>query len=237
METLRNFKVWSIVLLFAFILASCSTSDENDSIEDLNLSTAGLSLLASPRSGPSGFGQSALPCFSINYPITIVLPDGDLQEFNSEEELQNFIEVWLEDNGVDIEQQPMLVYPISLETETGTQEINSDEDFITVLDDCFGGLFECLQNLDVDNIESLCFNVVFPIEVVCADGSIETISGIDQRTVCGIEEIEDLVDFDLELIYPIDIVSPDGTTTSINSDEELQAQFITCFQEVFADCG
>ncbi len=235
MDTLRNFKVWSIVLLFAFILASCSTSEENDSIEDLNLSTAGLSLLASPRSGPSGFGQSGLPCFSINYPITIVLPDGDLQEFNSEEELQNFIEVWLEDNGVDLEQQPMLVYPISVDTEAGTQEINSDEDFIAVLDDCFGGLFECLQNLDVDNIENLCFNVVFPIEVVCEDGSIETISDFDQETVCGIDETGDLLD--LELVYPIDIELPDGSTTSINSDEELRAHFITCFQEVFAECG
>lgn len=235
MEAFKNCKVWSIVLIVAFIVASCSSSDE-DATDDMTLSTVGLTLLASPRSGPSGFGPTDLLCFSINYPITVILPDGTPQEFNSEEELQTFIEVWLEDRGDELE-QPMLVYPISVETEEGTEDINSDDEFVDLFERCFGGLFECLQNIDPDDLETLCFDVVFPIEVVCADGTIETISGLDQETACGIQEIEDLLGSELELVYPIDIERPDGTTNTINSDEEFQAHFITCFQEVFADCG
>jgi hypothetical protein len=235
MELFIKYKIWSLILVIAFCLASCSSDDEP--IEEMNLSTAGLSLLATPRSGPIGFGQTDLFCFSINYPISVILPDGSLQEFNSEEELQSFIEVWLEDNDVDLEQQPNLVYPVSVETEDGTQELNNDDDFISLIEDCFGGLFECLQSVDVDNIQNLCFNVIFPIEVVCADGSVEAISGLDQETVCGINGIDDLADFDLELVYPIEIEQPDGSISIINSDEELQVHLLACFEEVFGDCG
>lgn len=235
METLKNCKVWSLVLIVAFIVASCSSSDETDGVDDLTLSTAGLSLLASPRSGPSGFGPTDFLCFTINYPITVILPDGATQEFTSEEELQIFIEVWLEERGDELE-EPMLVYPISVETDQGTEDINSDDEFVQLFERCFGGLFECLQSIDPNDLETLCIDLVFPIEVVCTDGTIETISSFEQETACGIQDLEDILDLDFELVYPIDIEQPDGSINTINSNDELQEHIFTCLGEVFADC-
>ena len=75
-------------------------------------------------------------CFDINFPVTIVLPDGSSQMANDEDEFEDSIEDFYDANP-DVETDPTLVYPVTVTLEDGTtQELNSDVDLEALIDSC-----------------------------------------------------------------------------------------------------
>ncbi len=74
-------------------------------------------------------------CFDKLFPLTFIMPNGDLITVNNEEEAETQIKDWYETH--DSEERPTLSYPVTIEYEDGTTAtINSDEEMEQAHLDC-----------------------------------------------------------------------------------------------------
>jgi len=82
--------------------------------------------------GPRRFFKRA--CFDLVYPVSIEFPNGSILEATSQSTLKNAIRAWKKStdgsNG-----RPMLVYPVTVEYEDGTQTTVNDRDELKALKD------------------------------------------------------------------------------------------------------
>ena len=75
-------------------------------------------------------------CFTINYPVTVVFPDGSTVTANDEMELET-IEDDYELANPDSVEEPTLSFPITITFEDGTtQEVGSEEELEIIEDGC-----------------------------------------------------------------------------------------------------
>ena len=75
-------------------------------------------------------------CFTINYPITVILPDGSSNTVDNDDAFETLLDDFYEANE-DIEEDPTLVYPVSVTMEDGTsQTINNDDELDALFDAC-----------------------------------------------------------------------------------------------------
>lgn len=90
-------------------------------------------------------------CFTIEYPITIVLPDSSAT-VNNLEEAEMILEAYYEANGEEGE-HPTFAYPINVTFEDGTTDVINDEDeFEDLVEDCLG-YSDCDKDDDCDDDE------------------------------------------------------------------------------------
>ncbi len=76
------------------------------------------------------------PCFKIVYPITVIFPEGNSEEYLSRKDLKTDLREW-KINNPDSEVRPYIDYPILIEYEDGTQvEIYSKEELKQAKEDC-----------------------------------------------------------------------------------------------------
>jgi hypothetical protein len=88
------------------------------------------------RPGHGGHGTE--PCFTINFPVTIMFPDSSTVSVASKTELKAVAKAWKEANP-DVKGKPKLVFPISVTLEDGTVvTINSEEELKALKKDCRG---------------------------------------------------------------------------------------------------
>ncbi|MCB0519439.1 MAG: hypothetical protein H6577_27065 [Lewinellaceae bacterium] len=97
------------------------------------------SILETCYGGVVGFEE----CFSFNYPITLVLPDGTTPAVNSDEELVTVIEAWYEANPNSME-EISFQYPLSvtLSADGSVVTVNSDSELEAIFANCY----DCLVN-------------------------------------------------------------------------------------------
>lgn len=87
-------------------------------------------------------------CFTIEYPITIVLPDGSSNPVNDLEEAETVLDAFYETNE-DEDEHPAFAYPINVTFEDGTTEVLNDEDeFEELVEECFGFYDDCNDDDD-----------------------------------------------------------------------------------------
>lgn len=193
-------------------------------------------------------------CFTINYPVTIITPDGVSSSVNSDEELDEIVDQYYEANP-ESEEDPTFAYPVSLTLTDGTtQDVNSDEDFEALFEGCEGdsegeygdeGEEEDSEENDGENDgeddeegddqeegddEGECFAINYPVSVITPDGV--------STSVNSDEELDTILDQyyeanpeseeDPTFAYPILLTLTDGTTQEVGSDEELEALFEAC---------
>ena len=76
-------------------------------------------------------------CFTINYPITLVYPDGTTLAVNSDEELETAVDTFYEANP-DTETDIDVQYPITITLEDGTEQVIENEEALdAALEACF----------------------------------------------------------------------------------------------------
>ncbi len=81
-------------------------------------------------------GEFNEDCFVVLFPLSFTLPDGTITNAADLDEALAVIEAYYEANP-DIEEEPELVFPVSIEFEDGTvKEINSEEEFEMAEEDC-----------------------------------------------------------------------------------------------------
>jgi len=221
-----SFFFFTITLLTC--ITSCTNQEESGD-DQSTISTAGLSLITSTRSSPSMPSLEDLVCFKINFPISFTLPDQSTVEVGSEQELLDFVDQWIEENGMG-EPEPNLNYPLSVTTSEGIETINSDDDFIALIERCFSEFFKCFEDIGPDFLDE-CFTITFPIEVICSDGTRETVNNIDEDAC-----IEDTNHSSSQIVYPIELILPDGSTEEVASEEEFQDIVAACVLDLISDC-
>jgi len=169
-------------------------------------------------------------CFTVIYPVQVVFPDGSTQTFNSDEEIENAIDVWYNANP-ESKEDPMPVYPVQIILADSTLvTIENEEQFDKVDIDCYGD-YDDYE--DYDDFDELCFDLVFPV----------TVNNPDSTTILANNEAEledalevifgDVDHIDEEAIFaavlPFDIILKNGTTQTINSLEDLTTAVFACF--------
>jgi hypothetical protein len=82
-----------------------------------------------------GSGQG-LPCFRLNYPISIIYPDNTSATFSTPQEMRKALRSW-KINNPDAIYRPVLSYPISITMQDGTVvNINNKAELWAAKDDC-----------------------------------------------------------------------------------------------------
>lgn len=174
------------------------------------------------------------PCFEYVFPLTVALPDGTSATANSYEEMDAIILGWFENNPNDTTGFPTIVYPVNLQLEDGSiVTVNSDEEFYVVFDGCYGdgggeepgGFEECLT-----------FN--YPLTLVLPDGTTPSVASDEELYTAVFDWYENNPNSMEEpsFQYPISVTMvEDGTVLTVNSDEELNALFMECFECVIVN--
>ncbi len=75
-------------------------------------------------------------CFSLNFPLSIALPDGSTVELVDRIELKETLRTWKHENP-ESEERPVLVYPLTVSMEDGTEvTVESKEGLLALKDTC-----------------------------------------------------------------------------------------------------
>ena len=158
-------------------------------------------------------------CFEVNFPITILYPDGTTQTANDEDELEELFEDFYENQEENPEEDLEIQFPISATLEGGTVVTLNDEEELGEL------IYEECGDEDYDDfeIEELCFEINFPISVAI-EGIVQTVNNFEEFAMAIITYIEtnpDADEDDIELQFPIDVTLDDGTVLTLNNEDEL----------------
>lgn len=220
-----------LLLLPSLFFTSCekSTDGEEETLTTEEFTIQALTVME--ESGEMGCDG----CFSLVYPVTILLPDETEVTVESREEIREAIIAYLEANPPQDNRpfrlrrgfRPELVFPYNVQLEDGSiLTIESRDDLVIILEDCgfdptrpdrprggshgqFGGLNHC-------------FNVVFPLTIAFPDESSLTVANRQELAQAirqwridnpGAEERPTLA-------YPYDVELQDGTILTISSDED-----------------
>lgn len=95
-----------------------------------------LELIALKKECVSQGNGQGLPCFRLNYPITIVYPDNSTATYTMAVEMRKALREWKKNNP-DALYRPVLSYPISITMQDGSiVDINSKEEFKKIKEAC-----------------------------------------------------------------------------------------------------
>ena len=179
-------------------------------------------------------------CFEFQFPISVNFPRGTTTSFDSEDALWQAIDNWYESNP-ESEEDPGVVFPVSVKFEDGTTEaIADDEELCDLYYECY---YEWEDEEEWEDDEEdeweeecpedyyeLCFDIVFPISIQVGDitYTVTSFEAADSLVYALIDSMPQVDSFDINLVYPIDIILEDGTQQTLNSDEDLDDLEETC---------
>ncbi len=166
-------------------------------------------------------------CFTFQFPVNVVLPDGTVSAADSEEAVEDIFYNWFDENGEEEEDTyPTFEYPLTvvLLEDSSTQVINSDEELDELFEECFDHFFED------------CFEVNYPVDVALPDGTV--LNAVDEDAFYdiidtwfeGIDEDNEIENFP-SYVYPIEVTLEDNTVESVENEEALEALYENCYEE------
>ncbi|MCB0665822.1 MAG: hypothetical protein KDC80_08380 [Saprospiraceae bacterium] len=86
--------------------------------------------------GHRGHRFRGMFCFTLNFPLSVALPDGTTAEVADRMELKETLRTWKADNP-DSEERPELVFPITVTMEDGTEvTVESKEALVELKESC-----------------------------------------------------------------------------------------------------
>ncbi|MEL6658626.1 MAG: hypothetical protein AAFY48_07325 [Bacteroidota bacterium] len=234
---MRIQKNWFLALLMILpvmlIFFSCekeatTTVEEEMTTEEFTVQA----LVMMEESGEMGCGG----CFTLVYPVTIILPDESEEMVFSREEIGDAIRAYLEANPPQNDRpfrplrgfRPEIAMPYDVQLEDGAiLTIESREDLGIVLEDCGFEPNRPWRPGDWGNHGqhgglNRCFNIVFPITLAFPDGTEVTVENrAELRLAIRTWRAENPgVEGRPTLAYPYDVELQDGTVLTIASDED-----------------
>ncbi len=157
-----------------------------------------------------------LDCFTVNFPFTLVDPDGNQYPVNDQTDLdalgQDSIYIYCD-----------FVYPINVTYEDGTTGVIND---INELSQAFAN---CLPNGWTDlfpayaiGFDNSCYELVFPLTLVNDNGDSTTVTNLTEFNAAIADEPQ-------YFVFPFDLQDEDGIQITVNDiDELLQALVSSC---------
>lgn len=182
-----------------------------------NLETENL-LPASKAFEAENMATNKRKCFMLNYPVSIVTPDGMETAVASKEALKAFYRNYKAEGGEKGELS--FVYPIEVTLQDGTtQLVNSQEDMQAIKESC------------PSKGNKHCFKAVFPVTITTATGETETLE--DRRDWRKFQKSVRMAIENGETVpainFPIEITTEEGNV-SITSQSELDVLRESCSQ-------
>ena len=223
-----------MMILPMFLLVTSCEKEATGTVEE-EMSTEELAIQAvvvMEESGEMGCGG----CFTLVYPVTIILPDESEVMVFSREEIVDEVRAYLEANPPQNNRpwrlergfRPEIAMPYDVQLEDGAiLTIESREDLGIVLEDCG---FERNRPWRPGNWGNhgehgglnRCFNIVFPITLSFPDGTTATVEdrAALREAIRTWREANPEVEGRPTLAYPYDVELQDGSVLTITSDED-----------------
>lgn len=154
-------------------------------------------------------------CFTPEFPLTVMFPDGTTQTMDSKEAMKAVMMEWKENNP-DAEGHPEFEFPIVVTTKDGnTSTINSKEELKELAKDCRG---------DKKRPHfGKCLKVVFPISLELPNGEIVTADSKQELKSLLMEWRENNPDVDgrPEFVFPFDVEAKNGNIITLENKKDL----------------
>ena len=174
-------------------------------------------------------------CFSLVYPVDVILPDGQTVGAEDVAELEDIYDKWFEAHP-DSREEPKLVFPIQVIFETVDRpiDVSSDVELERLYNRCND------EGNDDDESRFDCFEFVFPVGVTLPDGMAFRIR--DQESLDALYDRWEAANPDSEeeptLIFPVQIIFGDNDTPiDIDSEATLDRAYNRCdLDENREDC-
>lgn len=116
--------------------------------------------------------SSERQCYTLQFPLTFALPDGNTVTVTSKEEFEAFLKRWQESGNTG---RPKLTFPYNVKLQDGTiLTINNEDDLRNLQEMCRKG------RKPVDPKPTACFEIQFPLQVKLANGDIVTVNSQDE---------------------------------------------------------
>jgi len=216
------------------ILPACNTEDLSaDAVGDLDALTDESTYALEQRGNLGKHG-----CYDLIFPLSIVFSDGSKVEVTSQDSLRNAIRAWHQAHDAMKKEKPDFVYPIQVMAEDGSIIDVADKAALSALREACHKTYldsvcrrDSLHHGGFPRHDTLCFTLVFPVQVTKADGTVITITSLDDLKVQTRDEhkkgrghgIKHGLTNQLQLVFPVTVKKSDGSTITILSKEELKA--------------
>jgi hypothetical protein len=231
----RNFIMMAgLAIITTFGFVACDKENVNSTTQDATEALTDESSFTLEQRG--NLGKHG--CYDLVFPLGIKFSDGLVVNVTSQDSLRKAIKAWHISHGGSRHERPDFVYPIQVIAEDGSViEVADQVALITLKKACRKNHLDSLHRRDslhhhgFPRHDTLCFTLVFPIQVTKEDGTIITINTK--------EELKNLTQGEhrkgrghghkhglrnqLNLVFPISVIKSDGTTISVASKEALKA--------------
>lgn len=221
MKCLKNFRLFSMLFVFALLVASCAKEDidntetTNGQVDPPKTETQANQLLNRSNSQATSDGFE-MDCITINYDFSLVDQDGVDYLITSDQDLNQLLgdsSVWIVD----------FVYPLSITHEDGTVvDVNNAEE----LGDAFAACLPNTWNEDffpaylIDE-ETSCYTMVYPMDLADVDGNIITVADEDEFVAAIASE-------PVSFVFPFDLLDENGDVVTLNSIDDLLNALFAC---------
>lgn len=177
-------------------------------------------------------------CYDLVFPLSIKFSDGLVVNVTSQDSLRKAIRAWHVSHGGSRHERPDFVYPVQVIAEDGSViEVADQAALITLKKACRKNHLDSLHRRDslhhqgFPRHDTLCFTLVFPVQVTREDGTLITINSREElKTLTQGEHRKGRghghkhgLRNQLNLVFPISVIKSDGTTISVASKEALKA--------------
>ena len=250
-------KLFMALIFSVALLSSCSK--EEVSSNQFNTKTKTSAYLSGVDGDEDESASPEEDCFNFVYPVTILFPDGTDASVADDEELETAIDSWYDANE-EAEEDPTLQFPVDVTLPDGSNQSIADEaEFEVLIDSCEeneegeddeeedgegeDGEDEGESEDCEDEMLELCFEFVYPIELILSDSTsvsinsleelLEAINTDEEEEEEGDDEEdqdeeedgeeEDGEEVEISFEYPVSVVLEDGSEQDITSDEEFHS--------------
>lgn len=216
------------ILLIVLVMVSLTACNQADDLTTENAVTdfVDQALFSLQETGDIGrYG-----CYELVFPVAITFPDASVVVADDYDGLAAAITVWKEANP-DAAERPTFVFPIEVLSMEGELISVADKAELKELKKaCGGGYFGRNGHRGHRGKCGLCFDLVFPVELLFPDGTTAT---ADDRAALKtlVREWKEANPDAAErptLVFPVNVVLEDGTEVSVGSLEDLQALKESC---------
>lgn len=212
---MKEFKLlFVLALIGSLTIISCS--DDNIAVEeDQNVTESSLELRDD---------KERTPCYTLNYPVTLIFPDASEVEVNSRQEAREARRSYYQNGGERGRVQ--FSFPIGITLADGSELEISDQEALQELNQ------DCRQNRRQERRDSACFQITYPITVshpTLGDVEVNSHRELVQLRVEYRRENRDSEER-ISINYPITVTLKGGDEVTVDSAEAFQALRKDCRQ-------
>lgn len=230
----RNLFIAGLAIISLYGFVGCNKEDlTTTTLNDTEALTDESSFALEQRGNLGKHG-----CYDLVFPLSIKFSDGAVVQVTSQDSLRKAIKAWHLKNGGTKHERPDFVYPIQVIAEDGSIiDVADQAALLTLKAACHKDHLDSLHRRDslhhhgFPHHDTLCFTLVFPLQVTKEDGTKVTVNTQEELKSLTLGEHrkgrghgkKHGLQNQLNLVFPVSVIKSDGSTISVGSKEALKA--------------